>query len=98
MDARTVTIIINAPTAARLDPRNSIITVMDAPAPSSGIRDIMFIPPRPPSTGGGAFSTNGSGVRDGGVVRPGRWTRRTLIGPRSRDRARRRCRLPAWRW
>ena len=81
-EARTVTIIMSAPTAAKLEWRNSIMTVMDAPAPSSGrIRSAAAPAPSAPSPRVGGFSReiSGSGC-SAGVVLAGRWTIRVLIG------------------
>ena len=56
-EARMVTTIIRAPTAARLEPRNSIMTVMDAPAPSNGTSMSRLRAPLSPSGSAGGRST-----------------------------------------
>ena len=73
-DARTVTIIMSAPTAAKLERLNSIMTVMEAPAPSSGrMRSAAAPAPSAPSARVGGLSRNTSGSAcNAGVVRAGR--------------------------
>ena len=81
-EARTVMIIMSAPMAAKLEWRNSIMTVMEQPAPSSGrIRSAAAPAPSLPSARVGGFSREISGSgRNAGVVLAGRWTIRMLIG------------------
>ncbi|GAB3564354.1 hypothetical protein GCM10027344_22960 [Spelaeicoccus albus] len=79
IDPTTVTTIMSAPTAARLEPRKSIMSVIDMAAPSIGIIESMFMPPEPSGVAGGFSTIIGSPDRVGSAVRAGRWSRRTLI-------------------
>ncbi|GAA1449995.1 hypothetical protein GCM10009618_01020 [Nesterenkonia lacusekhoensis] len=80
MPAITVVTIMIAPMPAMEEPRNMVITVTEAAAPSMGISMITFMPVFPERAGGSATVCPG-GIFGGVVLRAGRWMTCLVTAP-----------------